>query len=119
MAKLFLLKPNFKDMKLNDNRPYYCPHCAKIEGILKYYPKLKESLDIIHVDFQRPRKEIVALVGEENQGCPNLIIHKSEVGDQKSFVDQFQTAGDYYFSNSTQIIAEFLAQKYRVGYPHP
>jgi len=46
MTKLFLLKPNFSDIKLNESEVYYCPHCAMIEGILKYYPFLEEMIEI-------------------------------------------------------------------------
>ncbi|GIK35179.1 MAG: hypothetical protein AMXMBFR45_24930 [Gammaproteobacteria bacterium] len=68
---LFLLKPDFHN---GDKGPFYCPDCALVEGVLSYYPKLRHKLDVRYVDFARPRAEIVALLGEANQGCPVLVL---------------------------------------------
>jgi len=117
MAKLFLLKPDFTDKKLSENTLYYCPHSAQILGVLNYYPQLKDKLEVIFIDFQRPRKGLIELVGEENQGCPNLVISKAEVdpGDDLSYFSSF---GDHYFVNSDELIARYLAEKYKIGVPH-
>ncbi|WP_437395472.1 DUF3088 family protein [Flagellimonas lutimaris] len=117
MAKLFLLKPNFTDMNMDEDSKFYCPSCAQVLGIITYYPELKEKLDITFIDFKRPRKEIVDLVGEENQGCPNLILSKDELTEQgdASYLDEY---GDYYFQNNPSLIAEFLAENYGIGVPH-
>ncbi|WP_341835730.1 DUF3088 family protein [Chitinophaga pollutisoli] len=56
MIQLFLLKPDFPDEKLSlPGQTYYCPACAWIEGILHYYPFLRDRMEVIHVDFPRPR----------------------------------------------------------------
>lgn len=117
MAKLFLLKPDFLDSKLDENAKFYCPSCAQVLGIIAYYPELKEKLDIKFIDFKRPRKEIVDLVGDENQGCPNLIFSKAEMAgmDDTSY---FNVYGDYFFQNNASLIAEFLAEHYDIGVPH-
>ncbi|WP_340114496.1 DUF3088 family protein [Maribellus mangrovi] len=117
MAKLFLLNPDFTDKKRDDNIRYFCPHAAQMRGVLEYYPKLKELLEVVYVDFERPRKVLVDLVGEENQGCPNLLIPKSEVssGDDLSYFDSY---GDYYFTNSEELIYRYLSEKYGIGIPH-
>ena len=76
---LFLLNPNFNDKRLTPlKQAYYCPHCAMIEGILHYYPELRDSVEIVYVDFPRPRNAIIELLGEENQGCPVLLIKAQE-----------------------------------------
>lgn len=79
MAKLFLLKPDFIDKNRDAHTKYFCPENAMINGVINYYPKLKELLEIEYIDFERPRKQLIKLVGEENQGCPNLIISKNEI----------------------------------------
>ncbi|MFV0593250.1 MAG: DUF3088 family protein [Draconibacterium sp.] len=117
MAKLFLLKPGFTDKTLNKNTLYYCPQSAHILGVLNYYPQLKDELEVIYIDFERPRKGLVELVGEENQGCPNLVIPKSEVkpGDDLSY---FSTHGDHYFVDSEALINRYFTEKYKIGVPH-
>ena len=71
---LFLLNPGFFD---GDDGPFFCPHNAAMEGLLKYEPTLETKLDIRRVEFQRPRQEIVKLLGEENQGLPVLVIDET------------------------------------------
>ncbi|WP_046245513.1 DUF3088 family protein [Hymenobacter terrenus] len=118
MTKLFLLKPDFLDEKIGPGgRPYYCPHCAMIEGVLSYYPSLRQVLAITHLDFPRPRRELVDLVGEENQGCPALIIQKEENADIDT--SYFTAYGDFLLVNSALFIARYLADKHQVGAPHP
>jgi len=68
---LFLLKGSF--MKGLDG-PFYCPECIAIEGLLSYFPKLRDDLDVVYVDFQRPRPAIVEILGEENQGSPVIVL---------------------------------------------
>jgi len=119
MTKLFLLKSAFQDKNLSNNERYYCPHCAMIEGVITYFPKLKELIDIIYVDFERPRKEIIQLIGNDNQSCPVIIIHKDEIENNEVVLNEFSIYEDYYFSDSKMIIAKYLANKYTVSYPHP
>ncbi len=117
MPKLFLLKPDFLDANMDKNAKFYCPSCAQVLGIITYYPQLKEKLEIIFIDFKRPRKEIVELIGEENQGCPNLILSKDEAAvlEDTSYLVEH---GDYFFQNNVSLIAEFLAEVYDIGVPH-
>lgn len=118
MIQLFLLNPDFIDQKEdNKGKLYYCPDCAIVEGILSYYPALRKELDIVYVDFATPRRKIVELIGEENQGSPVLIISKEE--DPTVDVSYFKTYGDVLFINSTSLIAKFLSEKYNVGLIHP
>ena len=68
---LFILTPGFQD---GDDGPFFCPHSAAMEGLLKYVPELNTKLDVRRVEFQRPRKEIIEFLGEENQFTPVLIL---------------------------------------------
>ncbi len=70
---LFLLKEAFND---GTGRPYFCPDCAYVNGVLSYFPTLRHHLDIRYVDFQKPRQMIVDMIGLEHQGCPVLILAK-------------------------------------------
>jgi len=117
MDLLFLLKPNFTDKyRDDDNKNYYCPDCAFLEGVLSYYPKLREQIDIRYIDFPKPRKEIVELVGEEHQGCPNLLLDS----DNLRFIDenQFYRFGDRLYTNDTKLIVNYLRDKYNIAEAH-
>ena len=65
--QLFLLKPDFRD---DSGGPWYCPSCATLEGVLGFYPRLRELLDVQYLDFPRPRAAVIAAIGAENQGLP-------------------------------------------------
>ncbi len=111
---LFLLQCDFIDTQIDQSQKFYCPHCAMIEGVLHYYPDLRDHLDIRYVDFPRPRKEIIALVGEENQGCPLLI---TSLDNQSA--NSFSVLGNMRFTNDTKKIATFFANQFHVGLWHP
>jgi hypothetical protein len=68
---LFLIRP---DSRSDRPEGWYCPDCALVEGVLGYYPQLRDALDIRPVDFDKPRAEIVALLGEGFQDCPCLLL---------------------------------------------
>ena len=118
MDKLFLLKPGFSDVNVDqEGRMYYCPSCAAIEGLLSYYPHLREKLEIIYVDFPRPRTAIVDLIGEANQGCPVLVIGTKGAGGVSN--EGIKEAHGNYFISATQQIMAYLAATYTIGFPHP
>ena len=119
MIKLFLLKSGFVDPKLSISQSYYCPHCAMVQGILHYYPELYDTIDVNLIDFQRPREEIIHYLGEENQGCPNLVISKEKAKTLKADLSDFEEYGDYIFVNNKYKIANFLAAEYGIGLWHP
>jgi hypothetical protein len=72
---LFLLKPGFFD---GEDGPFFCPHSAALEGLLKYVPELETKLAVRRVEFKRPRPDIIELLGEENQDTPVLIIDETQ-----------------------------------------
>jgi hypothetical protein len=78
---------------------------------------LREKLEVIYVDFPRPRKEIIDLLGEAYQGCPVLVIDESRVKTRA--VDSLKEANGKRFINSTTDILNYLAIAYAVGFPHP
>jgi len=100
MKKLFLLKPDFTDLNRNADARYICPPCTMIEGILSYYPRLRNELEVSYVDFQRPRPAIVSLIGEANQSCPVLIL------DNGTFI------------NEPDDIIRHLVEEHGIGKPH-
>lgn len=100
MKKLFLLKADFKDLNRGDDKRYFCPDCVMIEGLLSYYPRLANELEVNYVNFARPRPVLVDLLGEENQSCPVLVLE------------------DGSFINETAAIIKHLTEKHQIGHAH-
>lgn len=100
MEKLFLIKADFWDLNRADGKKYFCPDCVMIEGLLSFYPKLRNELEVTYVDFARPRKVLVDLVGEANQSCPVLVLENGT------------------FINDTNEIIRHLTESHKIGYQH-
>jgi hypothetical protein len=100
MKRLFLLKADFKDESRADDKRYFCPDCVMIEGLLSYYPRLLNELEVKYVNFARPRPALVDLLGEENQSCPVLVLE------------------DGTFINDTAGIIQHLIEKHQIGHAH-
>ncbi len=116
--QLFLLNPNFIDSKVDNlGHLYYCSQCATVEGILAYYPELREKLDIQYVDFPRPRPTIIELLGSENQSCPVLVILKESASSFE--FKNFKSHGDYLFADTPETIAAYFSRGFQVGMLHP
>ncbi|MFA5328648.1 MAG: DUF3088 family protein [Prolixibacteraceae bacterium] len=100
MKKLFLLKADFQDVSRADGKNYFCPECSPIEGLLSYYPQLRNELEVHYVDYNRPRKALVDLIGEANQSCPVLVLN------------------DGTFINEPNEIILHLTEFHGIGYSH-
>jgi hypothetical protein len=100
MKKLFLLKADFKDASREEGKKYFCPDCAMIEGLLSYYPRLLEELEVHYVNFAHPRTVLVDLIGEANQSCPVLVLENGS------------------FINETNEIIRHLTEYHQIGRMH-
>jgi hypothetical protein len=109
---LFVLKPGFYD---GAEDPFYCPHSAAIEGILKYLPEIEGKLDVRRIDSQRPRAEVIALIGKENHGSPVLVL--DEQAEVPADAQVYPKTGRA-FMHGTMEIGNFLSQTYGVMRPH-
>ena len=110
---LFLLKHDFPD---GPGALFYCPECALISGMLHYYPQLRHHVDVRYVDFPRPRPDVIALVGEANQGCPVLVL-----GDAAPQSVECATIGNFngrQFISGAEGIGNYFARVYGTGRPH-
>ena len=110
--QLYLLPTNFDDQ----GKKYYCPGCVEILGVLESYPKLKDQLEIHHVDFARPRPKLVSLLGEENQGCPVLILAQPPANPPADL--KIQQANGHSFVADPREIGEYWAFAHGIGLPH-
>jgi hypothetical protein len=109
--RLYLLKPNFIDQ----GKAYFCPGCAQVEGMLSFYPALREKIDVRYIEFPRPRPSLVAEIGEENQGCPKLVL--GGVSQIPQGVTIGEAKGNRFISVPIEI-CRYLASAYGVGEPH-
>jgi len=110
---LFLLKPDFIDPKFPNQR-FYCWHCALIEGVLLSFPNMADHLIIERVAWERPRKLVIDVVGEENQSLPLLVL----ATDRPS---KFQTGRfeNISFIAGKDKILEALSERHGFPKPHP
>ncbi|SHE93135.1 Protein of unknown function [Lampropedia hyalina DSM 16112] len=111
-ATLFLLKPGFTDAA-QPGKTFFCPSCVYVEGLLGTYPQLLEQLQVVRVDFPRPRAAIIALAGAENQSAPLLVLdaisHSAHVTGEyegRSLID------------GKDAIAAYLAEQYGIDLSH-
>lgn len=74
--QLFLLHPGYGP-ELNQ----FCPDCALIEGYFTYQPQLRETVEIVRISFDRPRAQLLTLLGEALQNCPALIFAEGDLPD--------------------------------------
>jgi hypothetical protein len=99
--RLFLLAPGFIDAGKRE----YCPECAEVWGLLNYFPAIKESIAIEYQTLEKPRADLVDLLGHDHQNCPTLVLNEfspvySECGIQIKkeiqFIDNARDIGLYY-----------------------
>ncbi len=110
--QLYLIKPHFS----NQGKTYYCPGCAEMIGLREFYPALKANIEVRWVDFARPRPELVALLGEENQSCPVLVLHAVPANLPAHL--KVQHANGRAFVADAREIGEYLAHTQGIGLPH-
>ena len=99
-----------------DIGPFYCPDCGIIEGFLAYNQNIKEQLEIISVEFKRPRPKIIEYLGEENQGSPVLVLDDSNQipdGAKKSL-----STGKTFIDDPI-LICDYLGKRFKGVRPHP
>jgi len=51
-----------------------CPDACLVEGALLLNPHWADAVTIVRVDYPRPRPEIIAVLDEDNQNAPTLIL---------------------------------------------
>ena len=74
--RLFVYRREFED----EGTRWFCPYSAQVTGYLAYFPAVRGTLELVELDFQRPRRALAALVGEENQAAPCLVLGAASKG---------------------------------------
>jgi len=111
--RLFLLRPGFEDPAYPD-RHFYCWHCALMEGVLASFPQLASRLDVERIEWPRPRHRVIALVGEENQSLPLLVLADGGASSHLTGIYEGRT----FISGKDEILA-VLSEKHGFPHPHP
>lgn len=107
---LFLIKAPFEDA----GATWFCHDCAALEGALLTNAQWLRSIDVRRLPFPRPRHEIIALLGEENQAMPVLVL-----ADASKAPEAAQHFGRRAFIGDSRAITRYLAAAYGGAGPHP
>lgn len=104
--QLYLMAPGFMNAGLG---PFYCGDSVSVEGLLGFFPQLRELIDVNYVEFPRPRQALVEQLGEDNQSIPVLILAEdSPVLNSKSL---HKAQGRYFLSNERDI-RDYLSSRF-------
>ncbi|WP_174300187.1 DUF3088 domain-containing protein [Caulobacter sp. S45] len=104
---LFLLKPGFSNAGLG---PLYCGDSVSVEGMLSFFPGLREKIDVRYIDFARPRQDLVSRLGEDNQSVPVLVLGDGVIVKDNGIVPQ--KAGDVRFLADERLIRRYFSAQY-------
>ncbi len=107
---LFVIKAPFED----GGAMWFCHDCAAMEGMLLANPQWAHHIDVRRIPFPRPRHDIIALIGEENQSMPVLVM----ADDAKAPEGAMRAQGLAYLTN-TRAIGRYLAGAHGGAGPHP
>jgi len=107
---LILLKAPFED---GPGTQWFCPQCAMVEGALRANPQWGDRVEVKRVAFPRPRADVIALLGEANQGLPALVLRKGAVAPAEATM-----ANDRHVLTDPMHIATYLAKTYGGAAPH-
>ena len=110
---LFLLEPAFEDPAYPGQR-FFCRHCSLVEGVLNNFPAVGEALEIRRVAFQRPRSEVIAILGEAHQSLPVLVLPK---GEERAAATG--RANGLSFASGAEEILATLAERHGLPVIHP
>ena len=110
---LYLLEPGFADPAY-PGKIFYCWHCALMEGVLASFPELTKGLVVRRIPFARPRKEIVDLIGAENDSLPLLVLASNAPPGITA-----ERRGTVRYVQDKDAILDMLSRRHGFPIPHP
>lgn len=105
--QLYLLRPGFLNAGIG---PLYCNDSAPVEGMLSFFPALRELVDVHYLEFPRPRAALVAALGEEYQSLPVLVVAPGRALKDESL--EPQSANNRSFFADEKEIRRYLSTQY-------
>ena len=112
LDRLFVLRPDFDDR----GAPWFCPYCAQVIGYLTYYPAVRGTLEVVEVDFEKPRQPLADLVGEANQAAPCLVLGAG-APEEVAGVTVARERGQRFITKTIEIL-RYLAATRGTASPH-
>lgn len=109
---LFIIRAPFEDNALEG--AWFCTACATMEGALLANPHWARAIDVRRSPFPRPRREIIALIGEDNQSMPVLVLADASAAPAEA--KRFESR---CFLDEPKAITRYLAAAYGGAGPHP
>lgn len=109
---LFVIKAPFEDAALEGT--WFCNSCATLEGVLLVNPHWATHIEVRRMPFPRPRRDIIALIGEQNQAMPVLVL--AEGSKPPEGAKEYEGR---YFLDEPKAISRYLAAAYGGAGPHP
>lgn len=109
--RLFVYRPGFTD----GGTTYFCPFSAQIMGFLTYYPQVRDTVELVELDYPKPRTPLVELIGEDHQAAPMLVLAGEPVAVPRVTVGE---ANGHRFVEKTIEILRYLAATRSVPGPH-
>lgn len=105
--QLYLLRPGFMNAGMG---PLYCSDSAPVEGVLSFFPQLRQLIDVNYLEFARPRKPLVKALGDQFQSLPVLILAADrELKDPEL---EPSHANDQWFFADESTIRRYLSTQY-------
>lgn len=111
--RLFVYKPGFID----HGQPWFCPYSAEVIGFLTYYPEVRHTLVVDELDFAKPRRALVELLGEDMQAAPILVLHDGAPDHAPDGVRIAERNGHRFVEKTIEIL-RYLAATRGVPGPH-
>jgi hypothetical protein len=108
--KLLILRPGFFS---GTEGPFYCGDSVSVEGLLSFCPQLRDLVDVEYIDAPRPRGAIVALIGEDNQSAPVIVLGNGQ--EPKDVSVAVQEYNGTRFINAPDDIRRYLSSQYSVA----
>lgn len=105
--QLYLMRPGFVNAGLG---PFYCGDSVSVEGMLGFFPQLRDLVDVHYIEFPRPRQPLVDVLGEEHQSIPVLILSPDAPADDPRNLPR--QANQARFFDDEMRIRKYLSQRF-------
>lgn len=109
--KLFVLRPSFED----GGTRYFCPFSAQVMGFLGYFPHVRDTVELIELDYPKPRHPLSDLLGESHQAAPMLVLGGEPTPVPEVLISEAN--GHKYVEKTIQIL-RYLAATRSAPVPH-
>ena len=106
-----MLAPGFTDK----GSVFFCPFSAQVLGFLAYYPQIRDTVDVVELGFEKPRKPLADLLGESHQAAPMLVLAGEPVPVPDVHISE---ANGRKYVEKTKEIMRYLAATRSVPLPH-